>query len=309
MNLIEAAAALQKFGGNDLTRTLANVEIAVQGMLSQNCADALATFGVNDELLLAAGLMKRVAGQVNVVIHAMGILACLPHLLEPGESVKYVSLGAGNTGRSFDLETSHRVAEFKFIRWQGGPESIRQNQLFKDFYLLARSDVNKSKNLYVLGTYYPLRFFNGRRALSSVLSPHTRVAEQFNSDFGDRYGVVRDYYLEHKDKVKIEDVSQYVPDLIANEIAEMPQRGRSGLNPVDSGWRFPRAPSPAARLQDGRIDYRRDAAPPSRRSGRSSIGAGWLAASEPSGDCGGGDGYSPECHSHYPSPGRRSAAP
>jgi hypothetical protein len=45
------------------------------------------------------------------------------------------------TGRSFDLETSYRVAvaEFKFIRWQGGPESIRQNQLFKDFYLLARS--------------------------------------------------------------------------------------------------------------------------------------------------------------------------
>ena len=47
------------------------------------------------------------------------------------------------TGRSFDLETSCRVAvaEFKFIRWQGDPESIRQNQLFKDFYLLARSSV------------------------------------------------------------------------------------------------------------------------------------------------------------------------
>jgi hypothetical protein len=46
------------------------------------------------------------------------------------------------TGRSFDLETSDRVAvaEFKFIRWQGGPESIRQNQLFK-LYLLARSSV------------------------------------------------------------------------------------------------------------------------------------------------------------------------
>jgi hypothetical protein len=47
------------------------------------------------------------------------------------------------TGRSFDLETSYRVAvaELKFIRWQGGPESIRQNQLFKDFYLLAGSSV------------------------------------------------------------------------------------------------------------------------------------------------------------------------
>jgi hypothetical protein len=31
---------------------------------------------------------------------------------------------------------------------------------------------------------------------------------------------VRDYYHDHKDIVKIEDVSSYVPDLIADEIAE-----------------------------------------------------------------------------------------
>jgi hypothetical protein len=63
------------------------------------------------------------------VIHALGILLCLPHILRPGEVIDYVSLGAGNTGRAFDLETSLRVAEFKFIHGQGGPGSIRQNSL------------------------------------------------------------------------------------------------------------------------------------------------------------------------------------
>jgi len=56
--------------------------------------------------MAAAALMKRVAGQINVVIHALGILLCLPHILEADEVVEYVSLGAGNTGRAFDLETN-----------------------------------------------------------------------------------------------------------------------------------------------------------------------------------------------------------
>ena len=53
--------------------------------------------------------MKRLAGQINVTIHALGILMCLPHILEPDERVESVSLGAGNTGRDFDLETNVRV--------------------------------------------------------------------------------------------------------------------------------------------------------------------------------------------------------
>jgi hypothetical protein len=62
------------------------------------------------------------------------------HILRPGEVIDCVSLGAGNTGRAFDLETNLRIAEFKFIHWQGGPESIRQNSLFKDFYEMAEHE-------------------------------------------------------------------------------------------------------------------------------------------------------------------------
>jgi len=140
---------------------------------------------------------------------------CLPHILRPGEVIDYVSLGAGNTGRAFDLETNLRVAEFKFIRWRGGPESIRQNSLFKDFYEMAEHETQKEKYLYVLGTEHGERFFNGGRSLSSVLSRNVTLRNKFNEKFGDRYGTVRDYYLPRKGRVVIQDVSAFVPELVA----------------------------------------------------------------------------------------------
>jgi hypothetical protein len=76
----------------------------------------LGSTGVHREVLAAAAAaLKRLAGQINVFIHATGILLCLPHILEPGESVEHVSLGAGNTGRECDLESNYRITEFKFI--------------------------------------------------------------------------------------------------------------------------------------------------------------------------------------------------
>lgn len=220
MDLIQAAATLQKFGGIELTGTLARVERTVQGKGKSECTQVLSEFGINNELMTAAALMKRVAGQINVTIHAMGILACLPFILETEEKVEYVSLGAGNTGRDFDLETNSRVAEFKFIRWKGGAESIRQNSIFKDFFMLARKETPKRKFLYVLGTEYPLRFLNGGRALTSILSRHAKVEKVFRGDFADRYSKVREYYLDHRGKVTIEDVSKFVPDLVEDAIDE-----------------------------------------------------------------------------------------
>jgi hypothetical protein len=52
----------------------------------------LGSSGIDREVLAAAAALKRLAGQINVSIHAMGILLCLPHILEPYESVKYMSL-------------------------------------------------------------------------------------------------------------------------------------------------------------------------------------------------------------------------
>jgi hypothetical protein len=56
---------------------------------------------------MAAAKMKRLAGQINVINHSLGILLCLPHILEVGEQVEKVSLGAGNTGREFEHSLRH----------------------------------------------------------------------------------------------------------------------------------------------------------------------------------------------------------
>jgi hypothetical protein len=133
--------------------------------------------------------------------------------LQHGERVEYVSLGAGNTGRSFDLETSHRIAEFKFIAWRGGPESIRQNGIFKDFFLLADSGSAKRKYLYLMGNLHALKFFNGRRALASVLSKDERVRDRFYARHGEHFTRVCDYYQEHRHIVSIEDMTPWLPGL------------------------------------------------------------------------------------------------
>jgi len=201
---LKALEMLGKFSGEELTRTLSHIEGSVSGLRASECSTFLTGAGVAREALEAAAQLKRVAGQINVAIHALGILLCLPHILSADEEVEYVSLGAGNTGREFDLETSHRVAEFKFIQWRGGPESIRQNSIFKDFFLLAESDIEKQKYLYVLGTEHPLKFLNGGRALRSVLSKDDRIREHFYTLFPHRYERVREYYQSRRDRVTVQ---------------------------------------------------------------------------------------------------------
>jgi hypothetical protein len=161
----------------------------------------------------AALLIKRVSGQINVLVHAIGILNALPYVLDAGEVVESLSLGAGNTGRKHDLETDRRVAEFKFIEWRGGPESIRQNTVFVDLFNLASNPTTKRKELYLVGTAIPLRFLQNRRALSSVLSKDVATATRFRALHGDRFTTVGDYYRTVRDEVDIVDLVGLVPGL------------------------------------------------------------------------------------------------
>ncbi len=211
---------LSEFTGPDLTHTLARIEGAVRGVSADDCDTFLEGSGAGREVLAAAAEMKRLAGQINVTIHALGILLCLPHILEPGEKVEYVSLGAGNTGREFDLETNVRVAEFKFIRWRGGAESIRQNSVFKDYVLLAGHPTPKRKHLYLLGTEHALKFLRGGRALSSVLSRNDKLQKLFSERFGDQFRTVREYYAVHGNDVRIEDVSPWLSELAEGLLIE-----------------------------------------------------------------------------------------
>jgi hypothetical protein len=143
-------------------------------------------------------------------VHAVGILISLPHILESEERIQYLSLAAGNTGRPFDLETDQRIAEFKSIDWKGGPESIRQNSLFKDFFDLAEYDTQKKRFLYVVGLEHPMKFFNGGRACSSVMSKNRPLWERYSLKYA-KFVRVQAFYEHKKGAVNIVDLASIVP--------------------------------------------------------------------------------------------------
>src|SRR6266513_5047353 len=194
---------LQTFEQGSLTERLAGLEALFENADRQRSAELCETQDLGFGLLHAALELKKVASQVNVLIHAAGILMALPSILRGTEVVQTLSLGAGNTGRQFDLETARRIAEFTFIHWRGGAESIRQNSLFKDFYYLAEARSEKVRCLYLLELERPLQLFNGGRSLAGVMSRNTKFAKEFRHRYGRRFKVVGDYYRYRRSRVEL----------------------------------------------------------------------------------------------------------
>lgn len=210
MTIPYAIKALERFQGDSLTASLSQMEATLEHLSVEELRTFCSERGIDGSFMASATSIKEIAGQINVIIHAAGILCSLPSILRPGEVIQYVSLGAGNTGKRFDLETDQRVAEYKFIDWRGGPESIRQNSLFKDFYQLAEYETKKSKQIYVVGTALPLKFLSGGRSLKSVLSRYRDIFDEIQEKYGEGVTRVRDYYGIKKNEVGIVDVSPHI---------------------------------------------------------------------------------------------------
>lgn len=168
---------------------------------------------LNRNLLDSAITIKSLVGQIDVMIHSSGILEALPLILQPGEVIQSISLGAGNSNRPFDLETTCRVAEFKFINWRGH-DPIRENTLFVDFFNLVESQSNKPAFLYVTGSYFPNKFFNGKRKIEKVLEKHPTQLKEFENLYGkSNHTTVSQYFALKKHLVRIIDLRTIVPGL------------------------------------------------------------------------------------------------
>jgi hypothetical protein len=221
-DLAKAARALDTFSGGNLREKIEDVESALQSMGAKECKTFLCNDAINNNLLIAALRLKHAAGQINTIVHAVAILLLLPELLEVGETIEYLSLGAGNTGRSFDLGTTRRVAEFKFIQWRGGGgDSRRQDNLFQDFFNLAEHCSDKEKDLFIRGTSIPLQFLNGGRAIKSVTKRSPSVWSKFNAKYGDRFSTVQDYFAFNAHTVRIIDVEPLLARLGAIELLDL----------------------------------------------------------------------------------------
>ena len=58
------------------------------------------------------------------------------------------------------------------------------------------------------------RFLNGGRAIESVLSRHVKLDGDFRASLGPQLTTVRDYYQSRKNRVVIQDVSPFIPELL-----------------------------------------------------------------------------------------------
>ena len=219
-DLNDAFAIVQKFTQNSTGKKMAELEGLLKKATRNTSKTLLTEANINTELLEAALTIKRAAGQIGEIVHGLGILLVLPSLLQEDEVVEHLSLAAGNTGRPFDLETNQRIAEFKFNQWQGGSESIRQNQLFKDFYYLVEHPTTKDKYLYTTGPVHPLKFLQGKRALSSIMSNNKKLREAFNNKHGTTYTRVYEYYEAHQSLVHFENIDTILPAFLKKALSE-----------------------------------------------------------------------------------------
>jgi|SRR3989339_258340 len=197
---------------NDITGLIAKKEADLNDMTGKDIVSLVERENEKD-ILKSALRIKKVTGQIHVIIHAWGILLSLPYILDKDEKITSLSLGAGNTGKKFDLETDKRIAEFKFIEWQGGPEAMRKKALFKDFFYLAEDDGNKKRCLYLLNTDIPNIFFHSETAIKNLVNRNRKLSDDFYGKYKNRYKVVSEYYLANKDKVEIINLRNVVLDL------------------------------------------------------------------------------------------------
>ena len=210
------AAALQSisaFIGPKLSSKISALEQSIKGCSGDDCRIRGIGLGTTSSLLTAAHSVKQAAGQIHIVIHAVGAMLLIPQIMEPDEIIESVSLGAGNTDREFDFETDRRIVEFKFIHWRGGAEVIRQNALFKDFYCLAERQTKKRKELYVLRTEHPLKFLRSGRSLASVMSRNRKLWDEFKVMHGEKFATVGQYYAARQHEVALIDAVPFVPEL------------------------------------------------------------------------------------------------
>jgi len=214
-DLAEAVRVLEALGpGKQLTTRIAQLEEAFRELPAAAIPGRLVDERLGEATLRGALQVKALAGQINVVVHAVGILVALPHILDADETVQALSLGAGNAGgRAHDLVTDRQVAEFKFIQWRGDADGGRQSSLFADVFNLASEETDKRRVLYVTGKVHPLRFLTNNRTLASVLSRNRGVAERLRAAHGEGFTTVSQYWDLVKDRLEIVDLCEVVPAL------------------------------------------------------------------------------------------------
>src|SRR5947209_1261036 len=103
-DLLQALDLVNRFKGTNLASQIARLEQDAETKTKRDLSTLLVEKAVSSDLLRASIAVKRASAQIDEIVHAVGTMICLQEILEEGEAIECLSLGAGNTGRSYDLE-------------------------------------------------------------------------------------------------------------------------------------------------------------------------------------------------------------
>lgn len=205
-----------KFRGDSksLGQRIASVESALIGLRGHEAVARAQVEGIGSELVHGASAVKSLSSQVDVVLHAAGIISALPFILHQDEKIESLSLGAGNMHSSYDLETDRQIAEFKFIRWRGA-DSVRQDNLLIDVVNLDLSLTPKRKVVYLTNAEIPVHWLaTSKRSTRSSLGRKLGLPVRFNDAYGtERFQRVNEYWASASQSIEIVDLAVIVPAL------------------------------------------------------------------------------------------------
>ena len=88
MSIDKAIKAIERFQGDSLSKSLAKIELDIVGADSNEALMLCANRDVDNEFIKSALEVKKIAGQINVIIHSSGILHALNSILKEGETVE-----------------------------------------------------------------------------------------------------------------------------------------------------------------------------------------------------------------------------
>jgi len=82
MEIEQAIKKINSFKDNALTGTLSDIEIGFRGATRSDTEHLCKKFSLDSDLISSALELKKASSQINVVIHAVGILLALPRILD-----------------------------------------------------------------------------------------------------------------------------------------------------------------------------------------------------------------------------------
>ena len=168
--ILNALTVIEKFTNGDSKKAL--MELANQYIGKR--ADEIVT---NQSTYEAAIIIKKASAQINEIVHAFGIINCLPSILQEGEIVESLSLASAASGEGIDLVTNIRIAEFKFSEWQkSNANGTRKRAICADYVSLLLNDDPRKKELYVFDAERISLYLQSKKAeWKHVLSKHPKL--------------------------------------------------------------------------------------------------------------------------------------